>query len=270
VVLCTGSLQGTEKNEEESGLEEYVAGILPGQFPLTGEEELLKAQAVIIRTNLLKKAMEYYQTETMSEAAQALQEEDLEEMGFTYYSRQEREEQWKYGQKLLMAVEETAGQVVVCQEQPVDLPYHTVSAGMTRSGQELGQAYTYLEPVECPDDRKSSDYLEIRYLEMDEIPEILERDESGYVTQVRVGEEILGGEEFRSRYELNSSYFTLESTEDGIRITTRGLGHGMGLSLYQAGILAEEGADWLEILMYFYKNVECISFTESGYAMDKI
>ncbi|MCI8597848.1 MAG: hypothetical protein HFJ10_05325 [Lachnospiraceae bacterium] len=267
VVFRTGSMKGLSDEAKEPGIEEYVKGILPGQMPATCEEEALKSQAVIIRTNLLRKSMEFYQKEDLVSAAEAIREEDLAEMGFTYYSPLELEKMWGYDQfdrfeaKIQKVVEETAGKILTLEGKPLDLPYHAVSAGQTRDGQVLGDSYSYLEAVECTDDLRSEDYLEIQTLSIQNVPEILSRDESGYVTEIRLGEETLAGEEFRDRYHLNSSCFTVESVEEGVRVTTKGLGHGLGLSIYQANLQAQNGWTCLEILSYFYKNVECISFS---------
>lgn len=266
VVFRTGNMRGQKEQTKALELEDYVAGILPGQMPVSYQTEALKAQAVIIRTNLLKKSIEFYGIESPAEAAEAIQEDDLEAMGFAYFSPEDLEGLWGYEQweanyaKLLQAVSSTAGQVLVIDQQLVDLPYHAVSAGKTRSGQILGEGYSYLEPVDCPADVEAVDYLEVQILSFEELPEIEEQDDTGYVTRIRVGKEILAGEEFRSRFSLNSSCFTLEQTEEGVRVVTKGLGHGLGLSMYQANRQAAEGSSYLEILLYFYKNVECISF----------
>lgn len=266
VVFRTGNMRGQEQTKSGNNLEEYVAGILPGQMQISYQEEALKAQAIIIRTNLLKKGMEYYGTDNLEEAATLIREDDLKIMGFTYSSPEDLEQLWGYEQwkeyetKLWEAVGATEGQILTMGGLPVELPYHAVSAGKTRSGQILGEEYSYLESVECPEDIESADYMEIQILEFPDFPEIMEKDEVGYVTKLYIGEELLTGEEFRSRYSLNSSCFTLDETEEGVRVTTKGLGHGLGLSMFQANRLAAEGQTYLEILLYFYKNVECISF----------
>lgn len=266
VVFRTGNMGGQDPKVSENRLEEYVAGILPGQMQMSYQEEALKAQAIIIRTNLLKKSMEFYETDNLRDAAEAIQETDLETMGFTYTSSEELEELWGYEQwkeydtKLWTVVKATEGQILTVEGLPVELPYHAVSAGRTRSGQILGEDYFYLEPVNCLQDVEAADYMNIQFLELSAVPDILEKDEAGYVTELRMEGESLSGEEFRSRFSLNSSNFTLDKTEKGIRVVTKGLGHGLGLSMYQANRFAAEGKTYLEILHYFYKNVECISF----------
>lgn len=277
-VFRTGKLNGLSTElKKQPDLEVFVAGILPGQMPISYEEEALKAQAVIVRTNLLKKSMEFYQMEDMQQAADAIREKDLEAMGFTYYSPEKLEELWGYEEwehdhgKIQDAVKATEDEIMVQDGKPVDLPYHAVSAGKTRDGSVLGDTYSYLEAVDCPGDLKAPDYLKVEIVSPDLfsgeeasetlVPNITKKDESGYVMEVTIGEEILGGEEFRRRYKLNSSCFTIEKVDSGIRITTKGLGHGLGLSLYQANLQALEGRAYQEILSYFYKNVECISLS---------
>lgn len=267
VVFRTGNMKGAETLTENRGVEEFVAGILPGQMPVYYEEEALKAQAVVVRTNLIRAAMHFYGTEEAAEAAEKVQEADLEKLGFSYQTGMELEQLWgydsapRYEARVQKAVEDTRGKILVLEGQPVDLPYHAVSAGRTREGRILGEDYSYLPSVECPGDLEAAGYLKMQYLSIEETPKILSRDEAGYVLEVQVGEEHCAGEEFRERYGLNSSSFTVQELADGIRVTSKGLGHGLGMSLYQANLQAGEGADFLEILHYFYKNVECISFS---------
>ena len=276
-VFRTGSMTGTEKQEETTELERCVAEVLPTEMPVTYELEALKAQAVIVRTNLLCAAMEHYGTESREEAAGQIRETDLEILGFSYYTPIQEEKLWgyenweRYREKCEKAAEATDSQVMIAGEKLLELPYHAVSAGKTRDGSVLGAAYQWLESADCPEDVEAPEYLHIREWEPGELPadtEILERDRAGYVTGVAVDGTSLGGEEFRARYGLESSCFSLERTDEKVRIVTKGCGHGLGLSMYQANRFANEGWKYSEILSYFYKNAVCISFSESGYARD--
>ena len=62
------------------------------------------------------------------------------------------------------------------------------------------------------------------------------------------------GEEFRNCLNLNSACFYLKEVEGKVRIVTKGLGHGLGLSQYGANELAKEGKTYREILQYYYKD----------------
>ena len=50
--------------------------------------------------------------------------------------------------------------------------------------------------------------------------------------------------------DLATAYYV--SDEGTLRITTRGVGHGLGMSQYTAGKMAEEGSTFEEILIYFF------------------
>ena len=68
------------------------------------------------------------------------------------------------------------------------VPYHKVSAGITRSGSEvLGEEYSYLESVDSRQDKESYQYLTSVYVEKSRLPdklEIGEKDSQGYVMTV--------------------------------------------------------------------------------------
>ena len=233
VVFGTGRTE-EEAEKRQTELERCVERILPVQIPVTCEPEALKAQAVVIRTNLLKKAEEYYGISEPAEAGAEVPEADLEKLGFHGFAAEEeqlwnRENRGRYEEKCSRAAEETAGQ-----------------------------------------DTEAADYLRILYIPGLTLPEIENRDNAGYVTRLRLDGETLTGEDFRFRYGLNSSCFMAEKTEEGVRIVTRGLGHGFGMSQYTANLMAAEGWKYREILAYFYKNLDCISFTENGYARDSM
>lgn len=136
-------------------------------------------------------------------------------------------------------------------------PFFRLSNGCTRDGAEvLGSGdYPYLKIVECPWDIEDKKQIQTVMTE-DMDAEITQADTAGYVLSVRVGQENLSGEEFRSTYGLASGCFTLQRYNGKIRITTRGEGHGLGMSQYSANQMAKEGQTYDEILQYFYEGTE--------------
>ena len=70
------------------------------------------------------------------------------------------------------------------------------------------------------------------------------------------GGKSFSGAEIRDIFSLRSAAVTFSVTKDGITLTTRGYGHGAGLSQYGADYLAKEGYSWQEILKHFYTGVE--------------
>ena len=93
--------------------------------------------------------------------------------------------------------------------------------------------------------------------------EVHSRDTAGYVGEIKVGNENYFGEEFRSRLGWNSACFTITEIDGKVRIVTKGLGHGFGLSQNEAAHMAARGASYKEILEYFFPQTELVA-AESG------
>jgi stage II sporulation protein D len=210
------------------------------------EDGMLELMAVLYRTEIMRLQTEY-QVEQLSIPSDSV-----------YYER------------VRSAVQKTQGRVVQIDGEYRELPYHAVSAGSTRRGELLGESWSYVKSVECAEDRKSDAYMQICYLTQEEFSEAIgtqmtvdklefSRDETGYVTSVSDGEESWTGENFRTLLHLPSSCFYMEPVEDVIRITTKGSGHGFGISLYTANEMIQAGADDTEIFQKFYQNAECIT-----------
>ena len=164
------------------------------------------------------------------------------------------------------------------ENQLIEAPFFSVSAGQTRSALEaFGQENRpYLSCVDSMCDITSEDYLKVSFFTPQEMVdacnsaypeaalttedtmaqlEILEKETSGYVKSIRIGTQTISGEDFRRILSLNSAYFSITPVDGSIRIVTRGLGHGVGLSTYGANELAKEGKTFEEILSYYYQNI---------------
>ena len=85
--------------------------------------------------------------------------------------------------------------------------------------------------------------------------EILSRDESGRVLKIKVGNQELSGVEFRNLLGLRSTDFNFSVEDGAMIITTRGFGHGVGMSQYGAGEMAKEGYSYDQILKHYYTGV---------------
>ena len=80
----------------------------------------------------------------------------------------------------------------------------------------------------------------------------IEKDSSEYAVSVKIFETGISGEDFANALNVDSSNITLEYIDDKIKITTKGKGHGFGLSMNQAEKYAEQGMGYEEILKKFY------------------
>lgn len=231
----------------EMPLEEYGIGILAREIPADYEEEALKAQAVLVRTDMYQQVQE-----GGGETALSGEFWDREQMHEAWGSSEGRNYR-----RLSKAWQETEGQILTWQDQPAYTPFFRLSNGCTRSGAEVlgNEDCPYLKILECPEDLKSGDQLQTVVTE-DMDAEVTATDTAGYVLNVRVGSENMSGEEFRRQYGLASSCFTLQRFNGKMRITTSGEGHGLGMSQYTANDMAKEGKTYEDILEYFFDGCE--------------
>ena len=255
-------------------VEVFVPGVLATQISASSEPEMLKAQAVIVRTQIYKMMEE--------QGIKNLEEKHLSR----YMSLSEMEKVWgyhkmqEYYEKYKQAAEETSGIVMKYKENYIEASYHAVSNGSSREGNQVYHSgeYPYLQQVENPYDILSENFIKVTWFDKKTMAEKLskalgngnlsediiskidykEKDKAGYTIKIKMGDYEMAGEEFRKILELNSACFELEEVEGKIRITTKGLGHGIGLSQFNANEMAKSGKDYQTILSYYFKNIEFI------------
>ena len=83
-----------------------------------------------------------------------------------------------------------------------------------------------------------------------------DRSDSGTVLQVTVGGVSCTGQQLREALGLRSAAFSVEVKDGELVFTTKGYGHGVGMSQFGANAMAKDGADWREILMHYYPAAE--------------
>lgn len=234
-------------NQIEMSIEEYCIGKLAKEIPIDFEEETIKAQAVIVRTAVYKK---------IKETGSSIVLED------EFWTTKEMEEQWGaagYGRnykKLENAWRATEGQVLIYEGELANTPFCRMTNGNTRDGGEvLGGEYPYLKIKECPLDVEAKEQIQTIIIDDMDV-EITDSDTAGYITGIRVGQENVSGEEFRNTYSLASSSFTIQKYDGKLRITSRGVGHGLGMSQYTANEMAKKEETYIDILKYFFEGTE--------------
>ncbi len=70
-----------------------------------------------------------------------------------------------------------------------------------------------------------------------------------------MGSKVYTGVEFRTLLGLRSTDFDISISNGKAIITTRGYGHGVGMSQYGASKFAEQGNNYFSIINHYYKNV---------------
>ena len=86
--------------------------------------------------------------------------------------------------------------------------------------------------------------------------EILEKTTTGRTKKLKVNGKEFMGRDFAFKLSLRSNYFDIVQNNKKVTITTKGYGHGVGLSQYGALGMAKEGYTYDKILKHYYQNVE--------------
>ena len=244
---------GGEGNVIELPIEDYCIGIIAKEVLPEYEKEMLKAQAVLVRTDVYRR-IEQEGSDTVLNEPFWTQKQMEKAWGVTKYSR--------YYNKLRNAWRDTEGQVLMYEGKLAKTPFFRLSNGSTRDGKEvLGEEYPYLKIMECPMDIEAEEQIQTVTME-DMDAEVKECDTAGYVLSGQVGKEEVSGEEFRTNYHLASSCFTLQKYNGKLRITTRGVGHGLGMSQNTANQMAKNGREYEEILEEFFEDTDMKEVTD--------
>lgn len=247
----------------QTDLEEYIPILTAAHIDWGYEKEAIQAQTVIERTNLSLK----------NESEEAMK--DIQEAAAYLKKKNMNGEELKQFQRFQEAADNTKGMVLVFQNEKKELPYHALSQGKTRSGEEiLGEKFAYIPSVETPKDIDSPLYIEGCYFSLKELEEkikksypafsitaeteieITKTDSAGYVMEIQIGNQVFQGERIKELLDLPSSCFSIQSSEEEVRFLCKGIGHGMGMSQYTAHHLALEGKNYEQILAYFFSDME--------------
>lgn len=245
-------------------LETYLIGVVAAEMPASFEIDALKAQAIVARTYALNRMQQgKVLTDTVSTQA--------------YKDNNQLKKTWgndfnKYYNKIKSAVDDTKGMVITYQGKYIDAVFHSTSNGYTVDAKDIwGQDIPYLKSVDSPFDLSASSYLrettkQIHDIEQklgititpDSSIEILEKDEHGRVLKVKIDEQVYNGIEMRTKLGLRSTDFDIEINGDTIKFTTKGFGHGVGMSQYGAQGMAKNGYNYSQIIKHYYTGVDII------------
>ena len=73
---------------------------------------------------------------------------------------------------------------------------------------------------------------------------------------LKINNQEMKGRDVATKLNLRSNYFEMVKNENTITITTKGYGHGVGMSQYGANGMAKEGYNYKEILKHYYLGTE--------------
>jgi stage II sporulation protein D len=270
-------------------LEEYLIGVLAAEMPASFEIEALKAQAIAARTYALGRATRLYGS-NIEEAHKGA--DVCIDPGHcqAWISKNTAMDRWgflssfRYWNKICKAVSDTQGQVLEYNNVLINPVFHSNSGGHTENVEDVwaGTSKPYLRGVKSIGEDTFKEYKNEVILEPQQMintlkeyyPKIelnqedilsdieIQKYSSGNrVIDMKIGNIIMKGTEFRKIFQLKSTNMKLAKRSDGkISITTLGYGHGVGMSQCGANYLAKNGTSCEDILKYYYKGVEIHDF----------
>lgn len=268
----------TESNEiKEVPLEEYVKSVVSGEMPVSFNLEALKAQAVAARTFVVAKMLNPCPNANGGIVCDTTHCQ-------VYIVKEKRIEKWgeageEYWNKISDAVEETKGEVLTYNNELVKYPqFFSTSSGRTENSIDVFSGdIPYLVSKESKGEEIAPKYktefsfnisefvskINEKYpdaaIEASNINnniEILSRSEAGGVKEIRLGNKVIRGLEFRLALGLSSANFEISITGDKIVFNCKGYGHGVGMSQWGANVMAAEGKSYDEILKHYYTGVD--------------
>lgn len=265
------------RSVEEMDFEEYILGVVSAEMPVSYELEALKAQAVAARTFAYEKMQNGADDEQGADVCTSY------EHCQAYNSLEQRKEKWgesfeKNEEKLREAVYGTQGQILVYEGKPIKAFFHSTSGGMTENVENVySQALPYLRSVQSAGEEDATRYQRTVTFSCQQFAETIRKQnqkttitkdnvaksigkitrfDSGRVDVIEIGGVEFTGRQIRSFFNLDSTNFTISVSGNTVSITTKGYGHGVGMSQVGANAMAKQGNDYQKILFHYYTGVE--------------
>ncbi len=263
-------------------LEEYVRNVVAAEVPAAFEVEAIKAQAVAARTYAVWKINRFKDSVNPDHPGASLctDHQHCQE----WLSFQELEDRhgksWikNYWPKIEEAVAATAGVIMTYNMEAIEPLYHSTSGGQTENSEDVYvSALPYLRSVSSPYEERSPVLVDTKTVSVSEFVNaikgrysdfsikqnniaseitIADRSVGGTIKLIKIGNKELKGSEVRDIFQLRSSDFTITVRGNSIEFTTRGYGHGVGMSQWGANGMAERGATYEEILKHYYQGID--------------
>ena len=237
---------------------DYLIGVVSSEMPASFNLEALKAQSILARTYALKaKQTGKKLTDTVSTQSYIDIDQMKNKWGNSFNT---------YYNKIKNAVENTNGEYLSYNGNYIEALYHSTNNGKTESSLDVfGNYYPYLISVSSEYDKNASSYLRTISMPLDTISNklglslnndsiisILSYTDGGNIKEININENNFSGKKVRELLGLRSADFDISISDNNANITTRGYGHGVGMSQYGANGMANAGYSYKDILSHYY------------------
>ncbi|MDP8266091.1 MAG: SpoIID/LytB domain-containing protein [Candidatus Aceula meridiana] len=259
-------------------LENYIKGVLYHEISDRWPLEAIKAQAIAART---------YALYSMQNSKSPFYDVRSDIYSQVYGGRTSE----KY--RTNIAVERTAGLVLVYRDKILPAFYHATCAGHTENVAALwDNNLPPLRGVVCNFCKKSPHYSWKKNMRLKDIQDklnekgyafgrithmqVLDRNPSGRITTIKITTDddkqtIVSGKEFRDIVGPNvirSNNYVIDMKGYYVDFLGRGWGHGVGLCQWGAYFMSREGYSYDEILSFYYPGARIVDCYEKHKRLD--
>ena len=247
--------------------EEYVKGVLAGEMPTSFDLEALKAQAVAARSYVLKK-MEQNKEKDYDVVDTVMNQVYLDDATLKEKWKDKYEEK---NNKIKQAIVETKGEYMTYNNEVIEAFFFSTSTGKTENSGEVFQTQLpYLKSVDSAwDEEVSPVFSQDNNLSLEEFYqklnieynpnlkiEITKTTSTGRIKELKINDHEFKANDIYQKLNLRSTFFDIKQKDNQVEITTKGYGHGVGMSQYGAYGMAKEGYNYTQILKHYYTGVE--------------
>ena len=247
--------------------EEYVKGVLAGEMPTSFDLEALKAQAVAARSYVLKK-MEQNKEQDYDVVDTVMNQVYLDDATLKEKWKDKYEEK---NNKIKQAIVETKGEYMTYNSEVIEAFFFSTSTGKTENSGEVFQTQLpYLKSVDSAwDEEVSPVFSQDNNLSLEEFYqklnieynpnlkiEITKTTSTGRIKELKINDHEFKANDIYQKLNLRSTFFDIKQKDNQVEITTKGYGHGVGMSQYGALAMAKKGYKYQDILKYYYQGVE--------------
>ena len=243
--LSTGEVQQVPKRD-------YLIGAAAAEMPLTWPDEALKAQIVAAHSYAL-----YCRDHASAANGSWLSADPARRQGYL--------------------TDAVLNDVLCYGGAAAGTSYFAISNGRTEASENVwGSALPYLVPVDSSTDLSADNYEVTLTLSAPQVQQLLSSGlgiaadsaaperwfgettltASGYAASLPVCGQTVSGTALRRALGLRSACFTIRYQDGSFLITTKGYGHGVGLSQWGAKALAEQGWTYEAILTHYFPGTQ--------------
>lgn len=254
-------------------LSEYLLGAAASEMPQSYGDEAIKAQIIATHS--------YY------EYCRSQKSFELEDNAVLSVNTQKREgyltpearaEAWgdktETNTQRMQELVASVSDILVTYEDAVACAcYYAISCGSTADAQDVwNKEVPYLISVNSAWDEQAPNFEQTLTFTYQQMYDVLAArfvgldlsgkpsswfgavkvSDAGYITQIEIGGAFVDATDLRTWLGLRSTCFTLELKDNVFVFTTKGYGHGVGMSQYGASCMAQNGAGYAQILDHYY------------------